>query len=177
MPPHAWPATPHAWQADPFTPHPRAPRGRPPPPCPPAPPPAALAVSGVVRVDVSQLDASASAFNGRASWVVEGFGDKADVVSALTATDYIPCFSGAARAPAGWRNLACDAVKAAARGRLRSQVRVRSCSLWASVHAAHRACACPFGLVAWPTNPPLFQAKSPPPKNTAPLRRRPPPSN
>ncbi|GBF88086.1 hypothetical protein Rsub_00798 [Raphidocelis subcapitata] len=55
---------------------------------------AAAKLGSVVRVGLSQLDAQSRAFNGSASWVVGAFDDKADVVSALTATDFIPCFSG-----------------------------------------------------------------------------------
>ncbi|KIZ05966.1 hypothetical protein MNEG_1991 [Monoraphidium neglectum] len=55
---------------------------------------AASKVSGRVRVALSQLDAGRTSLNGSASWVVGEWASKADLVSCLTASDHIPCFTG-----------------------------------------------------------------------------------
>jgi hypothetical protein len=51
-------------------------------------------LNGKVRVALSQLDGSKTVLKDSASWVVNDFADQADLISALTGTDYISCFSG-----------------------------------------------------------------------------------
>lgn len=51
-------------------------------------------INGTVRIAFSQLDASKPYLNNSASWVVNEFENNRNLVSALTATDYIPCYSG-----------------------------------------------------------------------------------
>jgi hypothetical protein len=55
---------------------------------------AAEQIHGVMHIALSQLDGSKRTLNDSASWIIGEFFDKSDVKSALTATDYIPCFTG-----------------------------------------------------------------------------------
>ncbi|KAI7842840.1 hypothetical protein COHA_003585 [Chlorella ohadii] len=55
---------------------------------------AAEQITGVMRIALSQLDASKRDLNDSRSWLIADFFDKADLKSALTATDFIPCFTG-----------------------------------------------------------------------------------
>lgn len=52
------------------------------------------AVNGLVRVGISQLDASSTSLNNSATWVVDEWESARDLLSCLTSTDYIPCFTG-----------------------------------------------------------------------------------
>jgi hypothetical protein len=51
-------------------------------------------LNGKVSIALSQLDASKTTLSKSASWVVDSFADQSDLIAALTATDYIPCFTG-----------------------------------------------------------------------------------
>ena len=58
----------------------------------PRPPPPVNAAK--VRVMLSQLDGSRTDLNNTASWPVTSFRNRYDLASALTTSDYLPCFSG-----------------------------------------------------------------------------------
>lgn len=47
-----------------------------------------------MRVALSQLDGSKTNLNGSASWVVDDWADRADLVAAIAGSTYIPCLSG-----------------------------------------------------------------------------------
>lgn len=51
-------------------------------------------VNGLVRIAVSQLNASQPGLNNTATWVLDEWSSKADLRSAMLSTNWIPCFSG-----------------------------------------------------------------------------------
>jgi hypothetical protein len=55
---------------------------------------AGSAVNNCMRVALSQLDASQTYTNNSASWIVNRWDSRQDVMATLLATNYISCYSG-----------------------------------------------------------------------------------
>ncbi|KAI8470321.1 MAG: hypothetical protein J3K34DRAFT_261597 [Monoraphidium minutum] len=50
-------------------------------------------VNGRVRIAVSQLNASSTSLNNSAAWVIDNWRSKNDLISCLTTTDFLPCWT------------------------------------------------------------------------------------